>query len=54
MSITKKGATRLQRSGPNTAAKHPSLRILHKCENLICVQVGQLRLQCLLKKPTLR
>ncbi|KAK4027928.1 hypothetical protein OUZ56_017068 [Daphnia magna] len=28
----------------NRAVKHPALRVLHKCENLICAQVGLLRL----------
>ncbi|KZS07236.1 Tfiih basal transcription factor complex p44 subunit [Daphnia magna] len=34
------------------AVKHPALRVFHKCENLICVQVGQLRLQRLMEKPS--
>ncbi|KZR97875.1 Tfiih basal transcription factor complex p44 subunit [Daphnia magna] len=34
------------------AVKHPTLHVLHKCENLICVQVGLLRLQRLMEKPT--
>jgi hypothetical protein len=31
---------------------HPALRILRKCENLICVQVVLCRLQRLMRKPT--
>ncbi|KZS00288.1 Tfiih basal transcription factor complex p44 subunit, partial [Daphnia magna] len=38
--------------GTNRAVKHPTLHVLHKCENLICVQVGLLRLQRLMEKPT--
>ncbi|KAK4003786.1 hypothetical protein OUZ56_005538 [Daphnia magna] len=34
------------------AVKHPTLHVLHKCENLICVEVGLLRLQRLMEKPT--
>ncbi|KZS09642.1 Tfiih basal transcription factor complex p44 subunit [Daphnia magna] len=36
----------------NRAVKHPTLHVLHKCENLICVQDGLLRLQRLMEKPT--
>ncbi|KZR99269.1 Tfiih basal transcription factor complex p44 subunit, partial [Daphnia magna] len=36
---------------PYRAVKYPALRIFHKCENLICVQVGLLRLQRLMEKP---
>ncbi|KAK4014190.1 hypothetical protein OUZ56_026724 [Daphnia magna] len=32
--------------------QHPALRVFHKCENLICVQVGLLRLQLLMEKPS--
>ncbi|KZS00030.1 Tfiih basal transcription factor complex p44 subunit, partial [Daphnia magna] len=35
----------------NRAVKHPTLHVLHKCENFICVQVGLLRLQRLMEKP---
>jgi hypothetical protein len=31
---------------------HPALRLLRKCENLICVQAGVCRLQRLMEKPT--
>ncbi|KZR95701.1 Tfiih basal transcription factor complex p44 subunit [Daphnia magna] len=34
------------------AVKHPTFHVLHKCENLICVEVGLLRLQRLMEKPT--
>ncbi|KAK4003906.1 hypothetical protein OUZ56_005655 [Daphnia magna] len=34
------------------AVKPPALRVFHKCENLICVQVGLLRLQRLMEKPS--
>jgi hypothetical protein len=34
------------------AVTHPALRILRKCENLICVQAGVCRLQRLMGKPT--
>ncbi|KAK4013638.1 hypothetical protein OUZ56_026191 [Daphnia magna] len=33
-----------------TAVKHPALRVFHKCKNLICVEVGLLRLQRLMDK----
>ncbi len=36
----------------NGAVTHPVLRILRKCEKLICVQVGVCRLQRLMGKPT--
>jgi hypothetical protein len=36
----------------NGAVTHPALRILRKCENLICVQAGVCRLQRLMGKPT--
>ncbi|KAK4028222.1 hypothetical protein OUZ56_017502 [Daphnia magna] len=36
----------------NRAVKHPTLHVLHKCENIIFVQVGLLRLQRLMEKPT--
>ncbi|KAK4021808.1 hypothetical protein OUZ56_003717 [Daphnia magna] len=36
----------------NRAVKHPALRVFHKCEYLISVQVGLLRLQRLMEKPT--
>ncbi|KZS02767.1 Uncharacterized protein APZ42_000055, partial [Daphnia magna] len=36
----------------NRAVKHPALRVFHQCENLICVQVGLLRLQRLMEKPS--
>jgi hypothetical protein len=32
------------------AVTHPALRILRKCENLICVQAGVCRLQRLMRK----
>ncbi|KZS08496.1 Tfiih basal transcription factor complex p44 subunit [Daphnia magna] len=35
----------------NRAVKHHTLHVLHKCENLICVEVGLLRLQRLMEKP---
>ncbi|KZS02098.1 Tfiih basal transcription factor complex p44 subunit [Daphnia magna] len=41
-----------QISIPHRAVKHPALRVFHKCENLICVQVGLLRLQRLMEKPS--
>ncbi|KAK4018785.1 hypothetical protein OUZ56_000827 [Daphnia magna] len=34
------------------AVKHPALPVFHKCENLICVQVGLLWLQRLMEKPS--
>ncbi|KZS05986.1 Tfiih basal transcription factor complex p44 subunit [Daphnia magna] len=34
------------------AVNHPALRVFHKCENLIGVQVGLLRLQRLMEKPS--
>ncbi|KAK4045807.1 hypothetical protein OUZ56_033798 [Daphnia magna] len=34
------------------AVKHSALRVFHKCEKLICVQVGLLRLQRLMEKPS--
>jgi hypothetical protein len=37
---------------PDGAVTHPALRILRKCENLICVQAGVCRLQRLMGKPT--
>ncbi|KAK4009360.1 hypothetical protein OUZ56_018477 [Daphnia magna] len=36
----------------NRAVKHPALRVFHKCENLICVQLGLLRLQRLMENPS--
>ncbi|KAK4030740.1 hypothetical protein OUZ56_024079 [Daphnia magna] len=43
---------RLNHTGANRPVKHPTLHVLHKCENFICVQVGLLRLQRLMEKPT--
>ncbi|KAK4037666.1 hypothetical protein OUZ56_029697 [Daphnia magna] len=34
------------------AIKHPTLQVLHKYENLICVEVGLLLLQRLMEKRT--
>ncbi|KAK4030993.1 hypothetical protein OUZ56_024423 [Daphnia magna] len=34
------------------AVKHPALRVFHKYENIICVEVGLLRLQRLMEKPS--
>ncbi|KZR98002.1 Tfiih basal transcription factor complex p44 subunit [Daphnia magna] len=39
-------------NGKYRVVKHPWLHVLHKCENLVCVEVGLLLLQSLMEKPT--